>query len=127
MYNVCVRVNCTICPSNAQLQASRMLTVPHPQYIGYFDDYVEVKGASGWGLLCANVLDDNAATVVCKENRNLFSHGTRVGNHIGYTGIRYTGFIFCDSEDEGMDKCVKFLGKVSSCSAGEVLLDCVHG
>jgi hypothetical protein len=104
-----------------------MVTVPHPQYIGYFDDYVEVKGASGWGLLCANVLDNNAAAVVCKENKNLFSRGMRVGKHASYSGVRYAGFIFCDPEEVGMDKCLKFLGKVNSCSAGEVMLDCTHG
>ena len=109
------------------LQASRMLTVPHSRYIGYYDDYVEVKGPDGWGLLCSKVLTDVAASVVCKENRFLFKRGMRVGNHVSYSGPRYAGFIFCDPEDEGMDKCLKYLTKVNSCPSGEVLLDCTHG
>ena len=104
-----------------------MLSVPHAQYIGYFDDFVEVKGLQGWGLLCANVLNDNSAAVICKENKNLFSRGMRIGHHASYNGTRYAGFIFCDAEDEGMDKCLKYLTKVNSCPTGEVMLDCTHG
>lgn len=104
-----------------------MLTVPHPQYVGYYDDYVEIQGPEGWGLVCANVLSESSAAVVCKENKNLFSRGMRVGKHPGYSGIRYGGFIFCGPDDDRMDRCVKYLGKVNSCPSGEVKLDCTNG
>ena len=104
-----------------------MLSVPDPRYYGYYgytNDFVEVKGPNGWGLLCSGVLNAKSASVVCKENKNLFNHGMRVGNHDSYNGTRYTGIISCKAEDEKMDNCVKFFVKVDECSEGEVMVDC---
>lgn len=104
-----------------------MLSVPDPLFVSYTKDYVEVKGPDGWGLLCAGTLTANAATVACKESKNLFSLRTRTGNHTTYNGTRYAGIIFCDAEDEGMGNCLKFLIKVDRCTGGDVVLDCTTG
>ena len=78
----------------------------------------------GWGLLCAESVDEKAATVMCKENKKMFSHGVRSGNHSNYQGVRYGGRVECNGNEEGMNLCSVFVATVSACLQGDAILDC---
>ena len=78
--------------------------------------------------MCADALDINSASVICRENKNLFAHGVRNGsNHVGYKGVRYSrGTVECSGEEEGMNMCSVFVVKVDSCPQGDAIADCTE-
>ena len=107
------------------MQVSRLVPVPNPQHPTSNNEFVEVKGPSGWGLLCVDSFNRNAASVVCRENRHLFIHRIRRGtHHDGYEGLRYRGMVECAGDEEGLNLCSVFVMKVESCPKGDALVDC---
>ena len=80
----------------------------------------------GWGLLCAESVDEKAATVMCKENKKMFNHGIRSGNHGNYTGVRYSGRVECNGDEDGMNMCSVFVAIVDACEKGDAIVDCTE-
>ena len=106
------------------LQVSRLKTVQNPKHPSHYDNFVEVKGPYGWGLLCVDSMNVKAASVVCKENKQLFGNGVRRGNHDYYEGVRYSGKVECVGDEEGMNMCSVFVIKVDVCPQGDAIVDC---
>ena len=77
--------------------------------------------------MCAGSLDMNSASVICRENKNLFSHGIRSGSRVGYEGVRYDkGTVECGGVEDGMNMCSVFVVKVNSCPQGDAIVDCTE-
>lgn len=65
--------------------------------------------------------------MICRENKNLFSHGVRSGSHVGYKGVRYNkGTVECGGEEDGMNMCSVFVVKVEVCPQGDAIIDCTE-
>ena len=65
--------------------------------------------------------------MICRENKNLFSHGIRSGSHVGYKGVRYNkGTVECSGEENGMNMCSVFVVKVEACPRGDAIIDCTE-
>jgi hypothetical protein len=78
--------------------------------------------------MCAGSLDMNSASVICRENKNLFNNGAvRSGSRVGYEGVRYDkGKVECSGEEDGMNVCSVFVVKVDSCPHGDAIVDCTE-
>lgn len=101
------------------------MSVPNPQQSSSSNEFVEVKGPNGWGLLCVDSFNRKAASVVCRENKYLFVHGIRSGHkHSSYEGVRYKGRVECTGDEEGMNLCSVFVMKVESCPKGDAIVEC---
>ena len=92
---------------------------------GYFENYVEVRGVRGWGLLCQGVahppLPINAANVLCREHLQLFA--ARVGKLTlkNYVGAYYRGRVICSGEEMSIKECTSIILPTTSCTEQAVL------
>ncbi len=98
----------------------------HPQYD---ENYVEVRGSHGWGLICDPYLNMAAANVICRSERRLFVNQVRSGKAGNYTGlVRYNGLVVCEGTEASIEECGRELVYTTQCDGDEhATVDCSNG
>ena len=64
-------ITCEISSCTIMRQISRLTPVPNPWYPAYTDEFVEVSGPEGWGLICKIVLAVIQSLVVVQQATQL--------------------------------------------------------
>ena len=98
------------------------------QNTDYINNFVEIKGPSGWGILCFNTtFDFDSGNAICRESRGMFVYRVRQGVASGYTGGYYNGGVVCNRNAMRASECNLQLATVDSCLEGHLVVDCTAG
>ena len=56
--------------------------VPAADTIGFLaNNFVEVLGPQGWGLMCFESINPQVASVICRETSQMFAYEVRKASH----------------------------------------------
>ena len=92
------------------------------------NNFVEIKGPSGWGILCFNTtFDFDAGNAVCRETNEKFAYRVRSGVARRYTGVYYKGSVACSRDAMTARECNLQLTTSGDCAEGHIIVDCSTG
>lgn len=110
------------------LLQSKLYQEADKQNPAYINNFVEINGPSGWGILCFNTaFDFDSGNTICRESNDMFMYRTRNGVAGGYSGAFYKGAVTCNRNAMRASECNLRLVATGSCPEGHLVVDCTAG
>ncbi len=77
--------------------------------------------------MCFDSLQPKVASVICRENSEMFPLRMRKASHSDRSKTKYRCSLACSGNEDSFNECPKICLTVSECSSQEAVVDCSPG